>query len=77
MPEAARRDGARAPSPGPPLAEAEDPAATPACGWNAPRGAPVRDRRGKTHAGAIPRGGCRRGKGWEARRRPAADPPRD
>jgi hypothetical protein len=29
----------------------------------------------KIRAGAIPMGGCRRGKRWEARRRPAAAPP--
>jgi hypothetical protein len=50
-------------SPGRPLAEAEGPETTPAGGWNAPRGAPVRDRQEKNRAGAIPRGGCRRGKG--------------
>ena len=52
-------------APGPPLAEAEGPETTPAGGWKAPRGAPVRDRREKIRAGAIPRGGCRRGKEWE------------
>ena len=30
------------PSPGPPIAEAEGPAATPAGGWNAPRGPSLR-----------------------------------
>jgi hypothetical protein len=42
-------------------AEAEGPEITPAGGWNAPRGAPVRDRREKNCAAAIPRGSCRRG----------------
>jgi hypothetical protein len=35
------------PSPGPPIAEAEGPEASPAGGWDAPRGAPVCNRREK------------------------------
>ncbi len=49
-------------APGPPITEAEGPEATPAGGLNAARGAPARDCREKIRAGAIPRGGCRRGK---------------
>ena len=60
-----RRRGGR-PAPGPPIAEARGPKATPAGGREAPRGAPVRDRREKNRAAAIPRGECRRGKEWEA-----------
>jgi hypothetical protein len=50
------------PSPKPPIAEAGGPDAAPVGGWNAPRGVPVRDRRKKNCAGAIPRSRCRRGK---------------
>jgi hypothetical protein len=71
--EAARRDGAPdAWRRGPAIAEAEGPEATPASGLNALRGTPVRDRREKIRTGAIPRGGCRRGKEWEASSRLAA-----
>jgi hypothetical protein len=47
-------------APGPPLAEAESPETTPAGGSNAPRGAPVRDRRKKNRwrypSGRLPPG---------------------
>jgi hypothetical protein len=46
--EGARRNGELdAWRPGPPIDEAEGPETTPAGGWNAPRGAPVRDRQEK------------------------------
>jgi hypothetical protein len=41
---------------GPPIAEAEGPEATPAGGWNAPRGAPARDRRDKKPRRRYPSG---------------------
>jgi hypothetical protein len=43
-------------APWPPLAEAEGPEATPAGGWNAPRGAPVRYGRGKKPRRRYPSG---------------------